>query len=441
MIIDEQTPSGKNWEKYQHGLNIQNPDADDPPPYEEVVGASAFIAPAPSSSSSQLQDTRPAANPQSPPSQSARTATPPVAAPVPLFRPPHEKTVNFLSLYSRSDAIVGTYLVDPRLKHPLSQNRQNRSVERAHARNVRDVFGSVPGEEDGNESDESDRRGWLRRRSLRRPEVNAAFRTRQGNIRVILSIVELDAAPQASQASQQGERKVRGRVMLSSRQGRIEAKLTNIHLNRCVDLDVSTRDGNITVFLPPSYDGVVAFRTRRGQSGITFLPAFAAHAGIIRGSDHDILVSLSPRTAHTEVSVPQEGEDYCIIGTRDGKITVGLHGQDEEESAASQSSGLADLVGVLVGTGAKQLGSIMQTGTNAGMRALDATMQATASARESALQAREYAVGNGNRARWSALQARDYAMDSANRARASAIQGTRQARGILQGKSLTFGKT
>ncbi|KAH9930280.1 uncharacterized protein B0H18DRAFT_994153 [Fomitopsis serialis] len=405
MIVKEYAASEKNTESYNNSLNVQNPDA--PPPYEEIAGTSSirFVNPGPPSSS-QLSspvsvDHRPSA------SQLQSPASPPVPASV-LLRSPQEKTVNHLSLYSRHDPIIGTYLVDPHLKHPLSQSKRDRSLDKTHARNVRDVFGSVPGDEDdGCESDESDKKGWLRRRGTRRPEV-------------ILGIVGSDAA-----ASQSAERKARGRVMLSSRHGRIEAKLTEIHPNRCVDLDVSTRHGNITIYLPPNYDGVIALRTRRGPSGVTFLPAFAAQARVVRGNDHEMLVSLSSTTSHTEVSTPQENEDYCIVGTRHGKITIGLHGQDEE-SAVARSNGLVDLVGALVGTGAKQFGSMIQGSTQAGLKILESTLQASASARANALQAqqsaREIALQAQQSARENSLQAQQSARESALQAQQSATR-------------------
>lgn len=204
---------------------------------------------------------------------------------------------------------------------------------------------------------------------------------------------------------------------------------TEIHPSRCVDLDVSTRDGDITVYLPPEYNGVVAFRTRRGSSGITFLPAFAAHAEVVHGNDDEMLVSVSSTVSHTGVSAPQEGADYCIIGTRDGKITIGLHGQDDG-STVVQSKPLVGRVGGRLGTSTKQLGSMIQASTKAGIKVLDATFQVSASARESALQVRE-----------SVLQVRECAMDNASRVKATATQSTQQAMdSVMQARSQLLGR-
>ncbi|TFY68844.1 hypothetical protein EVJ58_g767 [Rhodofomes roseus] len=453
MIIQEYSPSEKHVEAYNHDFTVQN--QDEPPPYEEIAGTSSLVldstahatahVPIPTSGTSipQFPSPYPATSIQSssqfplPEYQSSASSSsrpriptaPHLPASVPLFRPPQEKTVNYLSLYSRNDAIVGTYLVDPQLKHANSPGRRDRSVERAHAQNVRDVFGSMPDGEDGNESDDSDKWGWLRRHSTRQPDVNAAFRTRHGNMKVVFSIVESDAALQASTASQNAERKVRGRVMMSSRHGRIDARLTEIHPNRCVDLDVSTCHGNINVFLPSNYDGIVAFRTRRGTSGISFLPAFAARARVLRGNDHEMLVSLSSTTTHMEAFSPQESEDYCIIGTRHGKITIGLHGKDDE-SAVIQSSGISGLVGALVGTGAKQIGDIVQMGTKASMKLLESTLQASSTtARDTAMQARQVALDHANWARMTATEtARLSRMTAAETARLSRMTAAETAR-------------
>lgn len=172
---------------------------------------------------------------------------------------------------------------------------------------------------------------------------------------------------------------------------------------------MSTRDGDITVFLPVNFDGMVAFRSRRGTTSITFLPAFAGLARVVRGSNNEMLVSLSPTTLHTEVSTPTEGEDYCIIGTRDGRIKVGLYGRDEE-AAAAQGGGIGGLVSALVGIGFKSAATIVQASTNLGISTVQASV---ASARDSA------------------MLVKDHAMDSAARARMSAVDGGRQARGSV----------
>ncbi|KAH9930215.1 uncharacterized protein B0H18DRAFT_993783 [Fomitopsis serialis] len=351
MIIDNMGPEKKQDVVNHH---VQNEIMDEPPPYD---GPSAGFRAAQASTSR------------------------PISTSAPVYQPIQQQCVNHLSLFSRHDAILGTYLVDPRLPAAIGVNsgyrgRRSRSVDKAHARNVRHAFGSVPG--GGDDSDHSDTAKW-RRRSSRKPEVNAAFRTRHGPIKVNVGIAN-SALMTAS--SVDGQRKARGRVMLSSRHGRIHVNLTEIQLGRSADLDVSTRHGNITVFLPPSFDGSVAFRSRRGASGITFLPHFASRARVVRGSDREMLA----------------GDDYCVIGTRHGKVVIGIYGLDTEADAI-QSGGLAEQLGALVESGAKQL----ETWLTAGAKALETSLQARRGAADNARQTRARALSNPLRARSEAI--------------------------------------
>lgn len=173
---------------------------------------------------------------------------------------------------------------------------------------------------------------------------------------------------------------------------------------------MSTREGDITVFLPLTFNGMVTFRRQRGTTDIAFLPAFAALARIVRRSKNEMLVSLSSTTPHTETSIPSEGEDYCIIGTREGRITVGLYGQDEGAAVAQPEGRIGGIVGALVGIGVRSAATVLQASTNLGI----STVQATVST----------ALG-------SAMLVKDHAMDSAARARLSAVEGGRQARAQL----------
>lgn len=135
-----------------------------------------------------------------------------------------------------------------------------------------------------------------------------------------------------------------------------------------MDLDLSTRDGNITVFLPSTFCGAVGIRTRRGPSGVQLLPAFAERARVVRGSDREMLLVLpssslvpSSSTATTAANA-QEGDDYCIIGTRSGRITIGLSGLDQAPGAGRPSgTGLIKRFEALVGAGAKQFETIVET--------------------------------------------------------------------------------
>ncbi|KZT67327.1 hypothetical protein DAEQUDRAFT_729180 [Daedalea quercina L-15889] len=355
MIITDSAPESKKQDV--HHLHIENDE--EPPPYDgPSLGFST------------------AGTPQPEPIQ--------VPASVPIFQPTQQQCVNGLSLFSRHDAISGTYLVDPRLPSAaINCGNRGRSVEKAHAKNVRKAFGSVPGQDSSSSSDSG---GWSRR-SSRMPEVNAAFRTRHGPIKVNIGIIN----SALSAASTDGQRKACGRVMLSSRHGRINVHLIKIETGRCVDLDVSTRHGNITVFLPPTFNGSIAFRTRRGPSGISFLPAFASRARVLRGTDREMLVNLSstPTADTSKQTAGQAGDDYCVIGTRHGKIAIGIYGVDTEADVV-RSGGLAAQFEALMETGARQL----ETWLTVGAKALENSLQARRFAADNVRQTRARVISD-----------------------------------------------
>ena len=162
---------------------------------------------------------------------------------------------------------------------------------------------------------------------------------------------------------------------------------TEIQASRCVDLDVSTRHGNITVFLPPSFNGTIAFRTRRGLKGVSFLPHFAARARVVRGNDRGMLVSLCPTPTAEDIAKaaqpPQAGDDYCVIGTRHGKVVIGIYGLDSEADVI-QAGGLAAQFEALMENGAKQI----ETWFTAGAKALENSLQGRRIAAETLRQTR-----------------------------------------------------
>lgn len=163
-----------------------------------------------------------------------------------------------------------------------------------------------------------------------------------------------------------------------------ESLQTEIQAGRCVDLDVSTRHGNIVVFLPPTFNGSIAVRTRRGPTGVAFLPNFASRARLIRRSDRGMLINLSPTpTAADMAKASQLGEDYCVISTRHGRVAIGIYGVDSEADVV-QTGGFAAQLEALVENAAKQL----ETWIAAGAKALENGLQSRRAAVSTALQAR-----------------------------------------------------
>lgn len=140
--------------------------------------------------------------------------------------------------------------------------------------------------------------------------------------------------------------------MASTRHRNIAVNLFKIQQSRCVDLNLSTRQGNILFFLPPDFDGPITIRQRRGRNAINFLPAFAERARVLRTSERETSVILS--SASGTASIANPGHDLCVLGTRSGEITIGLSGYDKPEDP-SESGGFLQILGGAAKAGLEML--------------------------------------------------------------------------------------
>ncbi|EMD39349.1 hypothetical protein CERSUDRAFT_112989 [Gelatoporia subvermispora B] len=253
--------------------------------------------------------------------------------------------MSITSAYSQNiTPFRGTYYVDPvvpEVTPTLSKSdRMQRDAARAHHKNAKRAFGSW---DVGHDSKRSC--------GKRKPqEINASFRTRHGAVTLDVAVVGTESgSPFISK-----DEKIPTRVMASSREGRVNVNLFEIHPGRCVDLDVTTRHGAITVFLPATFNGPIAFRTRRGREGITFLPEMARRTSIVRASDSEVLVVLTKSDSEHEPASTSHvqfqrtaGDDCALIGTRHGKILVGISGVDRLDTTVAPPSLLQKLGGLI----------------------------------------------------------------------------------------------
>ncbi|KAH9945750.1 hypothetical protein B0H21DRAFT_883742 [Amylocystis lapponica] len=259
--------------------------------------------------------------------ESGSTSAPASHPPMPVrstsvLQPTSVQRVNGISLFSRHNPISGTFLVDPLLPpSPL--------IERKHAKNMGHDSGSR----------------WFARG--RTHELNAAFRTRHSTIKLNLAVV---GSPVSSELHDKTNR-MRGRIMASSRHGNISVNLSELHVSRSVDLDVSMCSGSIVLFLPPTFNGTVCLLQRRGTAN--FLPEFAARANLARATDREKLMVLeSAEVPDGQHRSQDDDADCCIISTRRGKVTIGLSGLDALP-VPIDGGGLLKLLNTYVQAGAK----------------------------------------------------------------------------------------
>jgi len=191
-------------------------------------------------------------------------------------------TVDQVHIFSRHEDIKGTFCIDPRV--PLL--------------------------------DQSRRR--CKRRSQQMP--HASFRTRKANISI-----DLATAGDAYDLK-------KANVNVASHKGDININLLPTLPVRPIGLDVTSRKGNIVLFVPDTFSGVVHLTTRKGD--MVVLPALTNSMKVIKTSGKEIMFTVTPK--HLENRADNTSETtLCQLNTRKGNIVVGLGGYDQYASPPS----------------------------------------------------------------------------------------------------------
>lgn len=90
-------------------------------------------------------------------------------------------------------------------------------------------------------------------------------------------------------------------------------------------LDVHSHHGNVVMFLPDSYSGVVGLKTRKGE--LKILPALGASIKIVKSSSRETIFMMGTQNNVYELDNTREAS-FCEIDTRHGDVIVGLSGHD-----------------------------------------------------------------------------------------------------------------
>jgi len=114
-------------------------------------------------------------------------------------------------------------------------------------------------------------------------------------------------------------------VRLVAGSGDILVQLLNMQALKHIHLEAYSKSGKVTIFLPRNFRGPLQLKTRKGT--FVFLPALTETMRILNAEDHEALVLVGDQSAPDMPGSPVMG-DYCQLGTKSGKITVGLSGED-----------------------------------------------------------------------------------------------------------------
>ncbi|EMD39350.1 hypothetical protein CERSUDRAFT_93390 [Gelatoporia subvermispora B] len=261
-----------------------------------------------------------------------------------------QQRANQVYLSSKLDERVsGTYAIDPTITSRTLTSFNPKSPQweawQTHRKHFKRAFGSdqiaTPGADQAR---------------LGEPTLlglNAAFITQHGEIILDLSVVGTTSDRQRVVPKTE---KIQAHISVSSRFGAVKMNLFDVHTHRCVNLDIHAPHDGIIVFLPQTFDGPIAFHTRRGREGIDLLPEMSKRASVVRVSGREMIVVVSSSGPHRELPTMSNsqlylrpGDNSAMIGTVGGMITVGIGGMDRLWSQKSPNLGYIRRLGVRIG--------------------------------------------------------------------------------------------
>ncbi|KXN92423.1 hypothetical protein AN958_07041 [Leucoagaricus sp. SymC.cos] len=218
------------------------------------------------------------------------------AAPPPL---PERKTtvplasVSRVHLFSKHESITGTFHIDP-------STPGHGEGPTLHTRCGRWKKGKGKGKKKG----------------VAEAGPHASFQTRSGDIKLHLGTTLGTDAP--------AEREERANIFVGSRKGKVEVTLLPRDATPpegmttkqpFIGLDVFSRSGDVTVYLPETFSGVVRVESVKGE--MRFLPTLAGGMRVLKSTGQETMFTLG------------DGQgDLCEVFTRKGQIVLGVAGRD-----------------------------------------------------------------------------------------------------------------
>ncbi|THH29079.1 hypothetical protein EUX98_g5118 [Antrodiella citrinella] len=125
----------------------------------------------------------------------------------------------------------------------------------------------------------------------------------------------------------------KARVMAHTRQGKVHVNIHTLHPNKRIYLEASSRQGMMSIFVPPNFVGTLKLETRQGK--IKFLPEFERRSRLISAPQNTAIVLFGgAQTASLELD--DLTSDCCLVSTRQGSIVVGVSGIDPGDNIDGQ---------------------------------------------------------------------------------------------------------
>ncbi|KAH9479425.1 hypothetical protein JR316_0008015 [Psilocybe cubensis] len=147
---------------------------------------------------------------------------------------------------------------------------------------------------------------------------HASFRSRKGSVELELATTgDIQKAPKAN-------------ISVSSHSGSIQITLLPMPASRPrMGLDVNSTHGNVVLYIPEGYSGVLHLKTKKG--GIELLPALATHIKTVKFTARETIFMIGTQNNLYELDNSREAS-FCQVESRTGHIVVGLSGRDRYQA-------------------------------------------------------------------------------------------------------------
>lgn len=168
---------------------------------------------------------------------------------------------------------------------------------------------------------------WKKGKSKKKKGVvdsgpHASFQTRSGNMKLQLGSTLNPDTPTSSRSLEGSEE--RANIFIGTRKGKVEVTLLpreampsgGMTTKRpFIGLDVFSRSGDVIMYLPETFSGVVRVESVKGE--MRFLPALTEGMRVLKNTERETMFTLG------------DGQgDLCEIFTRKGRIVLGVAGRD-----------------------------------------------------------------------------------------------------------------
>ncbi|PVF99818.1 hypothetical protein CPB86DRAFT_261805 [Serendipita vermifera] len=202
--------------------------------------------------------------------------------------------------------LVGVYNVDPNLEvvdYATARRSATVGNGKSHSRNSSAT--SISGDKKKNKQKQD--LSW--HPSSAPSACHGFFETKSGNMEILLSI----GGSGSNIAS-------RANVDVRNKHGKTNLKLMDIAQGRKINLEVFSVEGNIEVFLPRSFSGLLHVHT---DGDITLLPSVAGSMEVVSARDDDALVMIAPSMKVTTPSPTASSHSSPRLRTSDPVSSFG----------------------------------------------------------------------------------------------------------------------